>query len=87
MANYADISVGEKDDVPVEGGTARLTRPEQSTFTVQRHFDGSWNTVVWVREDGSGWRVSRQEGSVGEFFDDLAAALEVALRRSGEALN
>lgn len=87
MVKYADMTVGEKREVSLERATARVTREDQPTFTVQRHFDGSWNTVVWVRADSRGWRVSREKGLVGVFFDDLELAVEEAIRRSAEALH
>lgn len=87
MANYADMAVGDEREVPVGGGTAKVTRAEHLAFTVQRHLDGSWNTVVWVRADNNGWGVSREEGSVGAFFDDLDSAFEDAISRRDEALH
>ena len=86
MGNYGEMSIGTDRDVAFGGGTAKVMRKGESSFTVQRHFDGSWNTVAWVDGDNTGWRVSRQEGSVGTFIGDLDPAIEEALIRSGDAL-
>lgn len=86
MTDWNALTPGSIEQLDDNGAAVLVEHPKDGVFVIRRHFDGSWQDTVWVRQIGVGWGVSRELGAMGTIANDLVSAIEVGIVRSREAL-
>ncbi|WP_414171354.1 hypothetical protein [Clavibacter tessellarius] len=86
MIDWHGFDIGETRDLTDGEQTIRVRRDQQDVFEVLRVLENRWQPVVWVKQAGIEWRVSRQKHVIGITSPDLNSAMLEGIYRSREAL-
>lgn len=85
MTDWNAIAPGAYEELDDDGRRVRVEHRDETLFVVRRNFEGGWQQTAWVHKSGDGWRVSRQAHVVGDYKEELDAAIRMGIELSRPA--